>query len=59
MVEELRELSPGLRVLFMSGYPKEEVFPEKAKANRTPYLQKPFTGETLLSEVREALGYAK
>jgi len=59
MVEELRELSPGLRVLFMSGYPKEEVFPDKAAASRAPYLQKPFTGETLLAEVREALGYAK
>jgi CheY-like chemotaxis protein len=59
MVEELRELSPGLRVLFMSGYPKEEVFPDKTAAKRTPYLQKPFTGETLLGEVREALGYAQ
>src|SRR5215210_4489895 len=59
MVEELRELSPGMRVLFMSGYPKEEVFPDKAAASRAPYLQKPFTGETLLAEVREALGYAK
>jgi CheY-like chemotaxis protein len=58
MVEELRELSPGLRVLFMSGYPKDEIFPDKNTANRTPYLQKPFTGETLLSEVRAALGYA-
>jgi len=58
MVEELRELSPGLRVLFMSGHPKDEIFPDKAAANRTPYLQKPFTGETLLSEVRAALGYA-
>ena len=59
MVEELRELSPDLRVLFMSGYLKEEVFPDKAAAKRTPYLQKPFTGETLLSEVRAALGYAR
>jgi CheY-like chemotaxis protein len=59
MVEELRELSPDLRVLFMSGYPKDEVFPDKAAGNRTPYLQKPFTGETLLSEVRAALGYAR
>jgi CheY-like chemotaxis protein len=57
MVEELKELSPGLRVLFMSGYPKEEVFPDKAMARHTPYLQKPFTSETLLSEVRSALGY--
>lgn len=56
MVEELKELSPTLRVLFMSGYPKEEVFPEKGSADRTPYLQKPFTGDTLFAEVRAALG---
>ena len=58
MVEELRELSPGIRVLFMSGYPKEEVFPDKGSANHVPYLQKPFTGETLFSEVRSALDNA-
>lgn len=59
MVEELRELSPGLRVLFMSGYAKEEVFPDKSSASVTPYLQKPFTGESLYSQVRSALGYAE
>jgi two-component system, cell cycle sensor histidine kinase and response regulator CckA len=59
MVEELRELSPGIRVLFMSGYPKEEIFPEKGSANHISYLQKPFTGETLFSEVRSALDHAK
>ncbi len=59
MVEELKELSPGMRVLFMSGYPKQEVFPEKGIASHTPYLQKPFTGETLSAEVRGALGYAR
>lgn len=58
MMEELKELSPDLRVLFMSGYPKEEVFPDSARAKRTPYLQKPFTAETLCNEVRAALGYA-
>jgi CheY-like chemotaxis protein len=58
MVEELRELSPGIRVLFMSGYPKEEIFPDKGRDNRVPYLQKPFTGETLFSEVRSALDSA-
>ena len=31
----------SLRVLFLSGYPKDEVFPAKAAANRAPYLQKP------------------
>ena len=59
MVEELKELSPGIRVLFMSGYSKEEVFPGKDVAARMPYLQKPFTSETLFAEVRAALGYAR
>jgi CheY-like chemotaxis protein len=58
MVEELKELSPDMRVLFMSGYPKEEIFPEPARARRTPYLQKPFTAEALCNEVRKALGYS-
>lgn len=59
MVEELRELSPDLRVLFISGYAKEEVFPDKSTATTTPYLQKPFTSDTLYSQVRSALGYAE
>src|SRR5205085_10688038 len=59
MVEELRELSPGIRVLFMSGYAKEEIFPEKGIADHTPYLQMPFTSETLSAQVRAALGYAR
>lgn len=59
LVEELRELSPEMRVLFMSGYPKEEIFPEKVIADHTPYLQKPFTSKTLFSEIRAALGYAE
>lgn len=58
MVEELKELSPDLNVLFMSGYPKAEVFPHAGRAKQMPYLQKPFTGETLCDEVRSALGYA-
>jgi CheY-like chemotaxis protein len=57
LVEELRELSPGMRVLFMSGYPREEVFPEAS--DPTPYLQKPFTGETLIAEVSSALGIVR
>ena len=58
MVEELRELSPGVRVLFMSGYSREEVFPKVAATTEMPYLQKPFTGDRLYTEVRAALGYA-
>ena len=57
LVEELRELSPSIRVLFMSGYPREEVFPDKK--DQKPYLQKPFTSETLISEVQNALGIVR
>jgi CheY-like chemotaxis protein len=57
LVEELHELSPGMRVLFMSGYPREEVFPDRK--DRSPYLQKPFTTETLIAEVSSALGSAR
>ncbi|MFL5522874.1 MAG: response regulator [Gemmatimonadaceae bacterium] len=58
MVEELREISPDLRVLFMSGYPKDEAI-QADFADRTPYLQKPFTGDTLFAEVRAALDYPR
>jgi CheY-like chemotaxis protein len=58
MVEELKELSPDMRVLFMSGYPKEEIFPDRETAKLTAYLQKPFSSETLATQVRAALGYA-
>ena len=57
LVEELRELSPGMRVLFMSGYPREEIFPDKN--DQPPYLQKPFTTETLIAEVSSALGIVR
>lgn len=57
MMEELKELSPDMRVLFISGHPKEEVFQDRAQARKTPYLQKPFTAEALCNEVRSALGY--
>jgi CheY-like chemotaxis protein len=59
MVEELRELSPEMRVLFMSGFRKDEVFTDANTAKSTPYLQKPFTGEQLAAQVRAALGYAE
>ncbi|HST08275.1 MAG TPA: response regulator, partial [Gemmatimonadaceae bacterium] len=45
MVEELRELSPGMRVLFMSGFQKDELFSGEDSAH-VAYLQKPFTSDT-------------
>ncbi len=54
MVEKLRERRPDLRVAFMSGYPGK--VEEQPRTAPTIFIQKPFTPETLLGKVREALG---
>ena len=55
MVDELHELSPGLRVLFMSGYTDNEILRRGIRTSETNFLQKPFTAESLRSAVRAAL----
>ena len=55
LAKRLRELRPGLRVLYMSGYADDVInnrgiWPEKAL-----FLPKPFTRAILLGKVREAL----
>jgi two-component system cell cycle sensor histidine kinase/response regulator CckA len=55
--ELARRLAPGrpnLRVIFMSGYAEPAL--EQALPNGCDLLEKPFTAQTLLSRVREALG---
>jgi CheY-like chemotaxis protein len=55
MVEELNELSPGIRVLFMSGYTDNEILRRGIGTAETQFLQKPFTAETLKTAVQIAL----
>jgi CheY-like chemotaxis protein len=55
MVDELHELSPGLRVLFMSGYTDNEILRRGIRTSETEFLQKPFTAETLRAAVRAVL----
>lgn len=49
----LRELYPGVRVLFMSGYPEEQAF---ERAGLSPqdgrFLRKPFTAPQLRERIR-------
>ena len=53
---ELRDavhaINPGLRVIFMSGYPERD---QALGATRLPFLQKPFKGDKLLRTVRAVL----
>ena len=55
LADRLRELRPGLRVLFMSGYPRDMVFGGGMLPSGTPFLAKPFTADDLAATVRRAL----
>lgn len=46
---------PGLRVLYISGHTEADSVPVGRVGPGTAFLQKPFTLESLLSEVRELL----
>ena len=55
MVDELNELSPGMRVLFMSGYTDNEILRRGIRTSETEFLQKPFTAESLRAAVKAVL----
>lgn len=53
--EELRQMHPSLKVIFMSGYPEDVVSHHGVIQNDTNYLQKPFINDVLLTKVRTVL----
>jgi CheY-like chemotaxis protein len=55
MVDELHEMSPEIRVLFMSGYTDNEILRRGIRTSETDFLQKPFTAEALCAAVRSVL----
>jgi CheY-like chemotaxis protein len=55
MVAELNELSPGIKVLFMSGYTDNEILRRGITGAETHFLQKPFTPGGLREAVQAAL----
>jgi PAS domain S-box-containing protein len=55
LVERLRETQPDVRVLFMSGYSREEMVAEDVLSSDGVFLQKPFTRDDLLRKVRHML----
>jgi CheY-like chemotaxis protein len=55
MVDELHEMSPAIRVLFMSGYTDNEILRRGIRTSETEFLQKPFTAEALCAAVRAVL----
>jgi PAS domain S-box-containing protein len=55
LADRLATLRPGLRVLFISGYPEEEIATRGLRLNGAHCLAKPFTPGQLRQEVRVLL----
>ena len=55
VAERLSGDRPDLRVLFISGHGEAEVLPEEARRPGTSFLQKPFSMDALVREVRGLL----
>ena len=55
LADALQQSRPTVRVLFMSGYPEDEVLRRGVQQDRAAFLAKPFTYGNLARKVRETL----
>jgi PAS domain S-box-containing protein len=55
LAERMREISPGIKVLLMSGYAEEGTLPPGETGRGLVFIQKPFSAVTLAQKVREVL----
>jgi PAS domain S-box-containing protein len=55
LAEHVAFLRPGLKVLYMSGYTGNAIVPHGILEEGIPFLQKPFTPDSLTHKVREVL----
>ncbi|HMR65769.1 MAG TPA: response regulator [Anaerolineae bacterium] len=55
IVEPIRAMQPGIKVLFISGYPNQAVDQKGVLVGNVAFLAKPFTPDRLAYKVREVL----
>jgi PAS domain S-box-containing protein len=55
LAEALALLRPEVKVLYLSGYTERSVFDQGLLDRRSPFLQKPFTPDTLARKIRDVL----
>jgi CheY-like chemotaxis protein len=58
LLDQLVRIRPAIRVLYMSGYADEAILRHVLLVEGTPFLQKPFTPQSLARKVREVLDTA-
>jgi PAS domain S-box-containing protein len=59
VAEKLLTVRPGIKVLYMSGYPDHPVFDQGGVSRETGFLPKPFSPHVLAQKVREVLDGVK
>jgi PAS domain S-box-containing protein len=59
VAEKLLTVRPGIKVLYMSGYPDHPVFDQGGVSRETGFLPKPFSPHLLTQKVREILDGVK
>jgi two-component system, cell cycle sensor histidine kinase and response regulator CckA len=58
LARDLRLLHPGLKTMFISGYPDNEVTKRSSEEPGVFYLPKPFSVESLMQKVRQVFAAA-
>ncbi len=56
LAEQLRQVRPGLKVIWISGYSEEVLGEHGIGASDPNFLQKPFTADALVRKIRQVLG---
>lgn len=59
VAEKIQVVRPGIKILYMSGYPDHPVFERGGVSRETSFLPKPFTPNVLAKKVREVLDGAQ
>ena len=59
VAEKILTVRPGIKVLYMSGYPDHPVFDKGGVSRQTGFLPKPFSPHVLAQKVREVLDGVK
>lgn len=56
LADEIEKIRPGIRILFMSGYPADVIAHHGILYEDVHFVEKPFTAETLAKKIQEVLG---